>query len=179
MPIELISFNYDLINNEHLIKWVLGSQINVDHFLLEVSKDGHAFEVLDTVAGAGTISQPKSYQFLHQELTPGIYTYKLFTVSTEGIKWELGTIEIINYANNLHPNPAQSKLNFHFNQSELSNVVLQIYDLNGKRLALSESQIESNYYGFSIDVSTLPNGIYIAKIQADELERIEKFVVKK
>ena len=55
----------------------------------------------------------------------------------------------------------------------------QIFDLGGRVLPFDESNIKGYHYGFSIDVSTLPNGMYFAKIQANELEVIEKFIIKK
>jgi len=179
MPVELIAYNVEKVNNGHLIKWVMASQINVDHFLIEVSKNGGNFEVLDSIGGEGTTSQTKSYQFLNQNLIPGIYQYKLSTVSKDGIKWEVGTVELINYATNLHPNPTHSKLNFHFHQASLTNVKLRVFDLSGRILPIDESQIEINLYGFSIDVTTLSEGIYFVRIRTDELESIEKFVVEK
>jgi len=179
MPIDLISFDAEIVNDGHLLEWVMAAQINVDHFLLEVSKNAGPFEVIDTIAGAGTTSQAKGYQFLNQNLTPGVYQYKISTVSNRGIIWELAKVKLTNYATILHPNPVQSELHFRFKQSWPTLTSLNILDLSGGILQIDDMQIKKNPDGFSIDVSKLPSSIYFLQIQGDDFNSIEKFMVIK
>jgi len=180
LPIELLTFKGTIVNEDHLLKWATASQIEIDYFLLEVSKNGNTFEVLDTIDGAGTTSETMSYKLIHENLSPGIYQYKLSKISSNGFKWELATVELIAFAPNVFPNPTKRHLNFHLDEPQFMTLNLQIFDLSGKRvLAFNEAQLQKNALGFSVDVSVLSGGIYFAQIKADKLERVEKFVVEK
>jgi len=134
---------------------------------------------MDNCDGAGTTFNITKYSFLHEDISPGRYLYKLSKVDFEGELSVDGYVELIAFAPNLFPNPTHANLSF-YQQEMLTNLSIQIFDLSGKRvLSFDETQIRKNTLGFKIDVSVLSGGIYFAQIQADELERMEKFVIEK
>ncbi len=176
-PVELGSFTGNVIGNLHVLEWVTELELENDYFILEVCKDDFT-EESHVIPGNGTTFQTNAYSFLNDDTKPGNYTYKLSNVSFDGKVLLLGKLDLITIASNLFPNPTQAKLSFQL-QEMPSNLQIQIFDLTGKQiLTFNETQIETNTLGFTINVSLLSNGIYVAQIQADDLERIEKFVVQ-
>lgn len=67
----------------------------------------------------------------------------------------------------LYPNPASDRI---FISSEMAVEQVQIYDLSGREL-LKFSDIESG-----IDISTLPQGIYLAELSQGKSRQVKRFV---
>lgn len=59
--IVLFAFTGEVINEGHLLKWVIDSEINNSHFIIDVSKDAINFENVDAIQGLGTTSRSVSY----------------------------------------------------------------------------------------------------------------------
>jgi uncharacterized protein (DUF1501 family) len=78
------------------------------------------------------------------------------------------------------PNPASDLVRFSFYLDHSSNVKLSLFNLNGNKVA--DIINESGYYGrteVSYDVSRLPSGIYIYKIETREFKDAKKLIIKK
>lgn len=179
-PITLLSFYAQIEGTNHLLNWATASEINSDYFVLEVSKNGGDFVVLDSIKGAGTTSQTNRYSFINENLIPGTYLYRLSQVDFEGEVELLGVFELESYAVHAFPNPTNNYLSFHFSGAQFNNLEIQIFDSTGKKV-LSFNDVKLRYYrhDFTIDVSSLTDGIYFAQIHADNFKRVEKFIVEK
>jgi hypothetical protein len=76
----------------------------------------------------------------------------------------------------IYPNPARDKMTFLLNQKDLSDLKLVIYNLQGQIL-LQKDLIQNNT---EIDVSLLPQGIYVARVSFGNGSYTQKkFVVVK
>jgi len=64
LPIELLNFEYNCINDETLLEWCTSSETNNQYFTIEQSIDGINFTTLATVNGNGTSNQKNCYQYL-------------------------------------------------------------------------------------------------------------------
>ena len=67
LPIELISFTGEEIDDYNFLKWITASEINNDFFTIEKSLDGINFEPLNNIDGAGN-----STSILHYSLTDNL-----------------------------------------------------------------------------------------------------------
>lgn len=180
LPTELISFDGQSEGANHLLKWVTGYETNNDYFLLEVSKNGRDFEVLDSINGAGSTSHTSSYRFIHENVLPGNYTYQLSLVSFDGDIDMIVTFELNSYALHAFPNPTNNKLRFHFNGAQFKNLAIHIFDSTGKKvLSFDKAKIWNTRNDYLVDVYSLKGGIYFAQIWADNFKRVEKFIVEK
>ena len=76
----------------------------------------------------------------------------------------------------IYPNPARDKITFQLNQKDLSDIKLVIYNLQGQIL-MQKDLVQNNT---EIDVSQLPQGIYVAKVSFGDGSYTQgKFVVVK
>ncbi len=79
-----------------------------------------------------------------------------------------------------YPNPVTNNTQIKFRLNKRAQVSLNIYDMEGKLIkSLINNEMNPNEYAPSIDMSGLPQGTYIYKLQADEYSKTLKMVVKR
>jgi hypothetical protein len=89
------------------------------------------------------------------------------------------SVDKVSFDNNiaLYPNPANNELNVQLKYAQYADVVVELIDITGK-VVLSEnvsSSISNN--GYTLDVSNVPNGIYIVKVVNGEQVNTSKVSV--
>jgi len=77
----------------------------------------------------------------------------------------------------VYPNPANASVLFTFSTLESSYVYVELRSIDGKTV-LSQNFVTDNN-AVSVDVSTLPEGIYIAEITNNGIRESKKIVVKR
>ena len=82
----------------------------------------------------------------------------------------------------VYPNPAEGEVVVSVGSrqsSVVSNVTLKIYDLFGREVKMLQDDVKSpGEYTVRIDVSDLPAGVYLVRLQAGEQSAVRKLVVQ-
>jgi len=80
-----------------------------------------------------------------------------------------------------YPNPFNPVTNFYFTLQATSDVMMNIYDLQGRAIATlyDASQLPSGSYSVIWDASMYPSGVYIAYLQVNDELRSQKIVLLK
>jgi hypothetical protein len=90
---------------------------------------------------------------------------KIYTKNTE-----VQTTEVL-----LYPNPASNNFNIKINVAKNQKASIDLYDVMGRKVQnLYSGNINKGYNIFQADISTLPAGLYYARILFDD----EKYIVK-
>ncbi len=172
LPIELLSFDAQLRNQDVLLEWVTVSEINNDYFTVERSKNGVDWEIIEIMDGAGTSEGLLKYSTWDYNPYGGISYYRLKQTDFDGsfTYSETIPIQIIRKETiGISPTPNDGS----FNIMNTSSGSYQILDLNGK--VLHEGNIESG--STSVDIKFLPNGIYFVRIYENGTHvHLEKFI---
>lgn len=84
LPVELLSFNAQRVEEGVHLKWVTATEENSDHFEIERSRDGQEFEMIGTVPSSGNSVQLLNYQFLDRLPHAGLNHYRLRHVDIDG-----------------------------------------------------------------------------------------------
>lgn len=84
LPIELISFGCELIDDSILLEWVTATEINNDYFVIEHSIDGFSWNILQELQGAGNSNETLSYSFMHYFPYNKINYYRLKQIDFDG-----------------------------------------------------------------------------------------------
>ena len=86
LPVELLTFDVQLINNKAEIKWSTASELNTAYF--EISKTVMGIEkIIAKVDAAGSSSVQRSYFYCDNEIDIGEETvYKLYSNETNGFR---------------------------------------------------------------------------------------------
>lgn len=75
----------------------------------------------------------------------------------------------------LHPNPASHYLYLNMSNLNTDSFVLNIYNMNGMLVQKSDMYVNNGQYS-KINISHLPDGIYLLKIEAENIDRVFKFI---
>jgi hypothetical protein len=84
LPIELISFDCNIIDNNILISWSTATEVDNDYFIIEHSTDAFNWDNLQTVQAAGNSNETLEYSFMHYFPYNKINYYRLKQVDFDG-----------------------------------------------------------------------------------------------
>jgi hypothetical protein len=79
-----------------------------------------------------------------------------------------------------YPNPFNPSTNIEFSLPVSSNVVLEVFTIQGQRVArLVNGNLEAGVHSVSFDASSLSSGVYLYRIQAGDFIRVNKMMLLK
>ncbi len=78
----------------------------------------------------------------------------------------------------LFPNPANGSITLAFESGYTGEAIITLYDLLGKQMKTQLLPPESGAFRTRIDLSGLPNGMYLAEVQAGREKWQERLVVE-
>ncbi len=158
LPIELISFDGEMIGSHVKLKWRVATEINNDFFTVEKSADGVKWAIVDIVEGAGNSTTETSYFLADKNPLRGVSYYRLKQTDFDGRYEYFNPIAINNVAEtkaNIYPNPADRYVNI--SSPDETAVIIKLYSVSG---TLIYSDVLENF-AKNIDTSELKNGVYI------------------
>lgn len=166
LPIELIDFGASLQNGQVILTWQTATEINNNYFVLEKSKNGVEFEILNTIKGAGNNNSYRSYSDIDLHPFAGMTYYRLKQVDfDESFSYsQIVAIEsgkAIDFC--LYPNPTNSGL-IKVSSLDTKNATIEIVDGLG-RVVLNEV---TNGNVAEFDLSKFGKGIYLVVITSRE-----------
>ena len=161
LPIELKEFTAKKENENIMLEWTTLSELNNEWFDIEHSTDGKTFDLLNTIAGAGSSLVTNNYHYLHQKPNTGTHYYRLKQIDFDG-QFSYSPTRVVEMS-------STDKFKFSFNQNdktihveykELQNSSpYRIIGLNGQILV--EGNLESGSTSFKTSMEYLPKGYYI------------------
>ena len=173
LPVELTTFNAQILNNEVLLNWETATEVRNYGFDVEKSIDGKNFSKLGFVQGNGNSNSTKYYSFEDNSPETGINYYRLKQIDTDG-SFEYSKIISVNLnipiefsLSQNYPNPFNPTTTIDFTLPSNTFVSLKVYDLFGKQTALLiNEQKEAGSYSLPFDGTNLASGNYIYVINA-------------
>ena len=176
LPMKLINFKADLQNKKTKLSWQVENEFNITSFDLQRSSDSIHYTFIENIAGKGN-SLSKTYYFSDDEHPlSGINYYRLKLIKTNSSNVYSQEVNVNLYDElitlKIYPNPAKNKLLIGGNfGNEKAN--LQIFDNNGTKLREIITALNGST---SIDIHSLPNGIYNLQISTKTKTSIIKFI---
>ena len=126
LPVELLTFEARLIENQARLTWATASEVNNDFFEVQRSEDGTEWEIVGEVDGNGTINEVINYDFTDPRPLFGKSFYRLRQVDFDG-QFEYSPVVSVN---NLFTGEAMEVLVFP-NPTDAGNINLRV--LTGNR----------------------------------------------
>lgn len=151
--------------NQVILKWDTKSELNNDHFEVQRSLDGNAFETAVKVEAQKNMGQPLHYQSLDIRPYLGVSYYRIKQVDIDG-KSAYSTIKAVNINNafdvNVFPNPNKGSFDLMFSKV-LDSLDINVFNLEGKKL--TEFHAANVNKAIPISLNLTP-GMYILNVVA-------------
>ena len=187
LPISLQSFVAEFDKGSVVLNWISASETENDHYAIYRNN-----ELLATVRGNGTTSEPHHYEFIDRTVSTGNYIYMLADISFAGEETKhtdmKRTLEI-NEANFLpnefsladaYPNPFNPITTLNYSIKEDSDVSLTIYDMTGKVVRQWDvPQQSAGWYsvvwnGKNMSGQDMSSGVYFYRLTASDFTSTKK-----
>ena len=153
LPVELILFEANRIEDKVKLKWLTASERNNSGFEIQRSTNGIDFERIGFVEGLGDSNNLSSYDFFDNNPFAGLNYYQLKQIDFDGsVSFSSIKSVAINDKLTIYPNP--------------TTAFLWVENAKGKVIVFNhigqvKKEVEINHNGiFKIDVRDLEDGIY-------------------
>lgn len=173
VPVELVSFNVSLINNDVLLSWTTASELNNQGFEIEQSLDNQNFSRIGFVPGFGSSTELRSYSFRISDAPSGVQYYRLKQIDFNGTFTHYNSVEVdvpvvqefALYQN--HPNPFNPSTTISFSLPVESNVSIKLFNMLGQEVAqATNSEFQAGNHKIEFNAQNLSSGVYIYTLEA-------------
>jgi hypothetical protein len=168
LPIELLEFDAtagdDLVN----LKWRTATETNNDHFTIEKTKDGTAFEEVARIKGAGNSTHILNYSIQDETPYSGVSYYRLKQTDHDG-KYSYSGLKKVDFKSesafdfNVYPNLNDGEvIHIDFLTEQDEEITIEMRDLSGKTVYSLSMTIDKGNNTHTIYMSDkLSKGTYI------------------
>ncbi len=166
LPVTLVDFDGKNTPQGNLLTWKTESEVQSDHFDIERSPNGQAFETTGQTKAAGKAA---AYSFLDDHNPYPVSYYRLKMIDLDG-KYQYSKIVVIETPGAkshyiLFPNPTTGNLNVRASFSDRGTAQFALYNLLGQKVYSSAQTIEKGLNESTLDISALPGGVYVGEIE--------------
>ena len=167
LPLTLVSFNASKKDNYVSIDWKTEKEINISHFIVERSDDGHSFYPVGRANGRNS-GNTESYQTTDNKTIQAIAYYRLRTLDFDGKESLSRIVTIVSGQGNnkllLVGNPVRNKITLLATGTLTGEFNYQITQVNGQVVQSGKlSILNGGYYDISLNNNLNP-GTYSLKV---------------
>ena len=168
LPVNIVSFNGTSKAAVTELSWVTSNEVNIDHFIIQRSKNGTNFEDIGTVKSSG-VSTGAAYSFTDMQPGAGINYYRLMEEDKNGGGTRFSGIIKVNSGIHeldvaVYPTVVNNTLNFMVENPKATKLTVQISDAAGKGISSFSENISGGITQKSLNVNTLAAGIYMLTV---------------
>ncbi len=174
-PVKLSSFSVTSKNNEALLSWSVENQdASSSHFEIERSKNGIDFTDVGTVNA--TANSGESYSYTDNNInSAGAIYYRLKMVDKDG-QFAYSDIKAVQFGNaafavSLYPNPVQNLTKLKVTLDQPQVIKVSVNNALGNLVKQFEIAGQKGSNEKSIDLSSVPAGSYMIRIQAGQNQK--------
>jgi hypothetical protein len=173
VPVELTAFFAMALEDGIMLKWTTATETNNAGFSVERSTNNKDFEVIGFVEGNGTTTETKDYNYFDKISSAGYYYYRLKQIDFDGsfnysniVQTEVNAPKAFVLSQN-YPNPFNPSTVISFSLPVDSRVTINLYNTLGEKVdVLIDNELSIGHHEINFDASTLSNGVYYYKINA-------------
>lgn len=172
VPVELILFNAELVNDGVRLIWVTATELNNRGYEIQKSYDMQNWKTIGFVEGKGNSTEYIEYSFIDAEIAGDEVFYRLKQVDFNGSFEYSQVIEVnlekfplnFNLKQNF-PNPFNLSTVIKYSLPEKSFVNISLYDIKGEKVSeLVNEQKEKGIYSIKFIGDNLATGVYLYRI---------------
>lgn len=170
LPVELTSFEGEVMDHYNMIKWETASEENTEMHVIERSSNGQTnWKAIGELTAAGNSFDSQQYRIRDMNPIAQGY-YRLKSVDFDGytdysdiimLERKIDRFEVLAVA----PNPASTVVNIQVQVPESGQHTIRVSNTIGQTLYLEQLTLDAGIYSKAVDVSDFTNGIYIISIE--------------
>lgn len=183
LPVELLSFDANILTNSVELNWITATEKNNSHFDVQRSLDGQSWQSIGLVQGAGDSDQQVNYTFADDAPQSGINRYRLKQVDFDG-GFSLSPVIELNFAYRssqvlLYPNPTHGAFRLRFEGLQARESA-KVSVMNPVGQILYQARLETDTQAqLALDMSHLQPGFYIIQVQAPNGQKaVQRFQIQ-
>jgi len=173
VPVELTAFFALSFEDGIMLKWTIASETNNAGFSVERSSNNTDFNEIAFVEGNGTTTEIKDYSYFDKISESGVYYYRLKQVDFNGsfnysnnVQIEINAPKVFILSQN-YPNPFNPSTIISFSLPVDSRVKIDLFNTLGEKVdVIVDSDLSIGHHEINFDASSLTNGVYYYKINA-------------
>lgn len=169
LPVELLDFDGNSMDNSVKLKWSTAAEINSSHYVIERSDDMIFWKEIGSIRAIGNSNIQSDYELI-DNAPKQINYYRLVQFDLNNNSEFFGPI-VISYDSSF---PRIFLLNNLINIVNTKFTLFEIFDLNGK-LIQSGPLVEDQC--IMVDRSTLVHGIYLFVLKNDSEQFVKKICI--
>lgn len=184
IPVELVSFVANVVDNKVRLSWQTATEKNNAGFEIQRSVDNKEFVKVGYMIGKGTTTDRQSYSYV-DEFAGGKLFYRLKQIDYDGAYTYSNTVEVKSLPNKFslsqnYPNPFNPTTTISFSLPEKSDVHLLLVDVLGNVVnEIAAGSYEAGYHKVKLDASKLVSGVYFYRLEADNFVDVKKLMLVK
>lgn len=169
LPVSLLSFSGECLNDSHIINWSTASEHNSESFEVQVSRDGTSWNTISTMAAAGNSNSLINYNYVNENAGNDALYYRLRQLDNNGDEKMYDPIFVSCSSTEKvllsFPNPSSSNFKVLVNDQDLvGEATVVITDSKGMIVAKQDVQITDGTNMILFE-EQLPSGIYYLQIK--------------
>ena len=185
LPVELTGFNGFVSNGKVNLNWSTVTEINNSGFEIERKSDSN-WEKVGFVQGSGTSAEPRSYSFVDEDVSDGMFNYRLKQIDFNG-RFEYSEIVEIEVAIPIeyslkqnYPNPFNPSTTISYSIKERGIVTLKVFDILGNEVkTLVNEEKDAGNYKIEFNAASFASGIYFYSLQSGGFLSTKKMILLK
>jgi hypothetical protein len=160
LPIELLSFSAQIVDEYVQLNWVTASEINNNYFTVERSKDGISFEEVLQIKGAKNSNTVLYYSAMDDKPYEGTSYYRLKQIDMNG-KFVYENVVAVDFEKlfsaTMYPNPFNTSLTMMINDTaQITHCTVCIYNAIGEEVMNTVINKQLTVF----ETTNLPSGVY-------------------
>jgi 6-phosphogluconolactonase (cycloisomerase 2 family) len=188
LPIELVNFEVEPMDETAIISWTTATEIDNDYFVIERSEDGYTFEPVETVLGAGNSNATLSYKLVDEQPLKGTSYYRLKQVDFDGhytysdLRDFYFTEEESECELTVFPQPCSDQCNINIGSCGVQNDApyqVSIYNMQGEQVFSKQGSVTKDQtFTKSVSTNNLTSGMYVLVVSLSDKNYATKLMVR-
>jgi hypothetical protein len=179
LPVTLVSFSARKNENSSQLMWNTTEESNSDRFEVQQSSDANNWNTVGTIEAKGESKTVELYRFVDTAPKVGVNYYRLKMIDKDETFAFSHIVSLhfeVDQKISVYPNPVSKVMKFRSGVG-LSIQSVEIFNLSGMSV-YKNMNVVAYVFDSGIDVSQLPNGIYLVNISTvDGMITTNKIVV--
>jgi hypothetical protein len=182
LPVTLLTFKVEKVNETALLNWETSTEINSSHFEIEKSNNAIDFSFLGTVKSENNISGA-NYSFVDEHPLVGYNYYRIKMVDIDG-KFEYTPTRHVIFDGydsfdglKIFPNPSNGLVYIDIPMfRNLEPMAINITNSFGQVLKQDKTNTEPKRLQY--DLSSYAKGVYYIQVKSKSYQKIEKIILQ-